>query len=554
MKVKKTSEKGRAWLKREMRPYRASIAFIAVLSVFTTLTSLAFAYVVQFLVDGEINTDHILLISCILLAILLLKIASSVYYSYCGEKLRSKMMAEQRSRIFGKILQSDYASLSAYHSGDLVNRVTSDVTEVVVDTVGLAPTLISMAVQCIGAIIALLSLDPLFTGIYVVCGVIGGGMMGLFRKKVKAYHKEFMTVDGNSKSFMQEGISSLLTIKAYRAEEKVLAQSKEHSHQYYKARMKRNVLRTLMTLLTNVLSNVGLVFAVIWCSLRLLDGGMEFGVMLSVVLLLQQLQHPFSAVSGVVPVIYSRQASAERLDEVMRLAKPSEMQASSPVSYEDVRSIELNAVSFDYGREKVLNNVTMSLNTDKITCIVGNSGSGKSTLFKLLLGVYMPTDGAMNISLRNGESIPYYEAQNELFAYVPQGNFLFSGTILENLLYFTNQGVSKEAVSQAIATAQAEFIYDLPDGLETRLTERGGGLSEGQQQRLAIARALLSNRSILLLDEATSALDGATEAKLLSAIRDLTDKTCILVTHRPAALAIADSVYEISEGEVLQRK
>ncbi len=554
MKVKKTSEKGKAWLNREMRPYRASIAFIAVLSVFTTLTSLAFAYVVQFLVDGEINTDHILLISCILLGILLLKIASNVYYSYSAEKLRSKMMAEQRSRIFGKILQSDYALLSAYHSGDLINRVTSDVTEVVVDTVGLAPTLISMAVQCFGAIVALLSLDPLFTGIYVVCGVMGGGMMALFRKKVKAYHKEFMAVDGNSKSFMQEGISSLLTIKAYRAEEKVLAQSKEHSNQYYKARMKRNVLRTLMTMLTNILSNVGLVFAVIWCSLRLMDGSMEFGVMLSVVLLLQQLQHPFSAVSGVVPVIYSRQASAERLDEVMQLAKPTEMLDSSSVAYEDVHSIELNAVSFDYGREKVLNNVTMSLNTDKITCIVGNSGSGKSTLFKLLLGVYKPTDGEMNISLRGGENIPYYEAQNELFAYVPQGNFLFSGTILENLLYFTNQEVSKEAIAQAITTAQADFIYDLPDGLDTRLTERGGGLSEGQQQRLAIARALLSNRSILLLDEATSALDGGTEAKFLSAIKNLTDKTCILVTHRSAALAIADSVYEISDGEVLQRK
>lgn len=554
--MKKTSEKGKAWLKREMRPYRASIVFITFLSVLTTLTSLAFAYLVQFLVNGAVdkNTNRILVISCVLLGVLLLKIFSQVYYSYQSEKIRSKMMAEQRTKVYGKILRSNYAAVSAYHSGDLVNRVTSDVSEVVVDTVGLGPTLVGMAVQCVGAIAALLSLDPIFTAIYVVCGLLGGGLMALFRKKVKAYHKEFMAVDGESKSFMQEGIASLLTIKAYSAEDRVLSQTTGYSNRYYQTRMKRNVLRTFMSILTNVFSNVGLIFAVIWCSIRLLGGEIFFGEMLSVVLLLNQLQHPFSAVSGVVPVIFSRQASAERLDEISSLNDEWPLLSKETIDYSDLSSIDFKEVSFDYGREKVLKDVTISVNTDKVICIVGNSGSGKSTLFKLLLGVYQPTSGVMNATLRDGGIMPYNAVSGGLFAYVPQGNFLFTGTIRENLEYFADGILSEDAIRQAISVAQAEFIYELPNGLDTLLTERGGGLSEGQQQRLAIARALLSSRPILLLDEATSALDSKTEQRFLSAMKQLEGKTCIMVTHRPAALAIADTVYEVLDGEVVQRQ
>lgn len=556
MKENKTSEIGKAWLKTEMRPYRASIVFITVLYAIATLASLAFAYLVQYLVKGaqEKDKDLILLFSLVLLGVLLLKIVAHVYYLYRSEKLRSKMISQQRTSVYGKILRGNYASVSAYHSGDLLTRVTSDVNEVVVDTVGLPPTLFGMGIQCVGAITALLTLDPIFTVIYVFCGIFGGGLMALFRKKVKVYHKEFMRVDGESRSFMQEGISSLLTIKAYKAEEKLLNQTKDYSHEYYSARMKRNVLRTFMSALTYLLSNVGLIFAVVWCSLSLLEGKMEFGMMLSVVLLLNQLQHPFSAISGVIPVIFSRQASAERLHEITSLSE-SEINADEKDSdlLAEVASIDLVDVSFDYGREQVLKNVSMSVKLNETVCIVGNSGSGKSTLFKLLLGVYSPTSGQILLKNTQADNLDVAYRANDLFAYVPQGNFLFSGTIRENLLYFTDEEVSEFDLRSAIKTAQAEFIFDLPNGLETVLSERGAGLSEGQQQRLAIARALLSNRPILLLDEATSALDSETEKKLLAAIQSLESKTCVLVTHRPAALSIADSVYELLDGEIQKK-
>ncbi len=554
MKKDRTTKQGKAWLQQEMRPYRASIAFIAVLSVLSTLAALAFAYVVRYLVGGAEakDTDIILLFSAVLLGVLLIKILAHVFYGYCSERLRSRMLAQQRSKIYGKILRSNYAKISTYHSGDLLNRITSDVAEVVNDTVGLVPTLVSLGVQCVGAIAALLTLDPLFTGIYVACGALGGLLMALFRKYVKRYHKEFMQVDGEARSFMQEGISSLLTIKAYSAEEHFSELSESHSKGYYKARMKRNALRTLMSALSTLLGNAGMIFAIIWCSLRLIDGQMDFGVMLSVVLLLGQLQHPFSAVSGVIPAIYSRQASAERLQEITSLTDDECNIQETRINVDNVTEIRLLDVSFDYGRERVLQNVNLTVSKGETVCVVGGSGAGKSTLFKLLLGVYAPTDGKIMWSV-DGEHISTCGMSNGLFAYVPQGNFLFSGTIYENLTFFAPNTPTEEQLAAAIKTAQAEFIYDLPCGVDTSLSERGAGLSEGQLQRLAIARALLSNRPMLLLDEATSALDSATEEKLLAALKALPNKTCILVTHRPAALTQADAIYEILDGKLIRK-
>ena len=275
--------------------------------------------------------------------------------------------------------------------------------------------------------------------------------------------------------------------------------------------------------------------------------------MLSIILLLNQLQHPFSATSSIIPVIFSRHASAERLSEITSKLKCLPDEELPTIPYDKFSSIEFLDVTFDYGREQVLKTINMHIRKNQTICIVGTSGLGKSTLFKLLLGVYQPTNGIIKLHTFEGESLLYSKVNHDLFAYVPQGNFLFSGTIRENLLYFANEQLDDEIIRKAITVAQAEFIYELPNGIDTLLSERGTGLSEGQQQRLAIARALLSSKPILLLDESTSALDGLTEEKLLKAIKELTNKTCIFVTHRPSTLSIADEIYEIVDGRISVR-
>ena len=557
MEDKIALQNGKLWLKKEIRPYRVFIIFLTVFSVITTLFSLAFAYIVKYLIDSASNGQAQLLavFSAVILGLLLLRIALQTFANYQAEKLRAKIVVDLRKKIFSKILHSNYASVQNYHSGELINRLTADIQEVAVDSVGLLPSLVGMGVQCVGAIAALLTINPMFTAVYVVCGAIFGGVMALFRKYVKKSHKEVLEADGSVRSFMQESISSTMTLKAYSAEEKTLAKAEDYTSTYYNKRMKRNVLRSSMSAVFTLLSNFGLIFAVVWCSIIVLNGSREYGSILSIILLLMQLQHPFSAFSSVMPAYYARQASGERLQEIdsFPCEDISQLSNEEKIRYEKVESFSVENVSFNYGRESIFDGASCTLKKGDIVCLTGASGAGKSTIFKLLLNVYAPLEGGIYAVTDTGEKTLISAKHRELFAYVPQGNFLFSGTIYENLTFFCEEKediVLQEKIKESLQTACAQFVYDLPQGLQTPLGEKGLGLSEGQMQRLAVARAILSNRPILLLDEATSALDSETEKKLLENIKALNDKTCLIVTHRPAALEIADNILLVENGKI----
>ncbi|MBQ8308693.1 MAG: ABC transporter ATP-binding protein [Clostridia bacterium] len=560
MEEKTTSKKGKLWIKKEMRPYRGHVLFLTCFSVISTVLSLAFAYMVRYLINSASSgaTKMLWTFSAILLGLLLLRIALQTVSGFCAERLRAKITSELRTRMFGKILRSDYGRLQAYHSGELLNRLTSDVQEISVDTVGLLPSIVGMVVQCLGAIAALATIDPLFTVIYVVCGCIFGGITAFFRKQIKKHQKEVLQADGESRAFMQEGVSSVMTLKAYGAEEKTTEKAGGLANVYYQKRMRRNALRSTMNAVFSLLGNFGLIFAVVWCSISVLQGNTDYGSILSVILLLMQLQHPFSAFSSIVPVYYSRIASGERLCEIESLPCETIAKNSAVGSavYENLQRIAFENVAFTYGRDSVLTGANATIEKGEIVCLTGASGAGKSTLFKLLLNVFTPTDGGLYLCDMDGAKKPLTAESRGLFAYVPQGKFLFSGTIYENLTFFSEEQQPQdidERIKTALKVACAEFVWDLPQGLQTPLTEGGGGLSEGQTQRLAVARAILSDRPILLLDEATSALDGETEKKLLENIRALKDKTCLIVTHRPAALVIADRVLAVENGKISEK-
>lgn len=557
MRKEQPQNNGKAWLKKEMRPYRASIAFLTFLTVTASLSSLAFAYLVRFVIDNATDRKATLLwtFAAILLGLVLLKILLKTIDAFYAEKLRAKMTAELRTKLFSKIIRSNYAKISEYHSGNLLNRLTTDVQEVVADTVGLVPTLAAMGVQCVGSIVALLTIDPLFTGLYVLCGAAFGGLAALFRRQLKKRQKDVLQADGDHRAFMQEGVSSTMTLKAYGAENKTTEKASIFAQKYYGKRMKRNTLRSFMSALFSLLSNSGLILAVVWGGVSVYNGNKDFGEILSVILLLMQFQQPLTGFSAVIPAYYSRIASGERLAEIDDI--PSETIADGlDFDYNDLSKIRFANITFSYGRDIVLNQANVEITKGDIVCLTGASGSGKSTLFKLLLDVYKPMDGVIYLDgAFVGGSLALTAKHRSVFAYVPQGNFLFSGTIYENLTFFVEESeITEEKLANALKTACAEFVWELPDGVQTVLREDGAGLSEGQMQRLAVARAILSERPILLLDEATSALDGETEKRLLENIRSLSGKTCLIVTHRPAALDIADHVLNVEEGKIVVTK
>ena len=290
--------------------------------------------------------------------------------------------------------------------------------------------------------------------------------------------------------------------------------------------------------------------ALCWCAVRMLRGEMSFGSLTAVTQLVNQLQTPFVNLSGVIPQYIAMTASAERLMELEEIRlEPDAMKEDPWEVYEQTETICGEKLTFSYDRDQVLCDADFILPKGAFAVITGPSGIGKSTMLKLLLGIFCLDGG--NLCLRSDEKeIPLDRTTRRLFAYVPQGNLLFSGSLRENLTIARPEATEDELLQAIHISAMEEFLPQLPQGLDTQLGEGGVGLSEGQMQRLAIARAVLSNAPILLLDECTSALDEKTEDTVLRRIRMLPGRTTIAVTHRPAAVSLCDWRLELSNGKI----
>lgn len=557
MAIKIKSDIINKWIKQELVSFQPFIILIAFFNVLVSVFSLAFAYLVRYLVNSATHKDNkmMVLIASILISLIVLRILVQISSSYLAEKCRIKITTKLRQKIFKEILFSNYSSVEKYHSGDLLTRLTSDVSEVANSTVILLPAVSGMAIQSIGAIIALVTLDWLFTLIFGAGAIITGFVTIFFRKKSKIYHKEIIKADGESRSFIQESISASLTLKAYNAEDKILIKSDALLKNYYFRRMQRNRLLAGFNGLFSLISNAGFIFALIWCGVGIIRGELDYGAMMSIILLLGQLKQPITSFSAIMHLKYARYASAERLYEVTQLSKDSTNLNEEKINYNALQFIEINNLSFSYGEKIVFSNSFARIKKGNVVCVTGDSASGKSTLFKILLNAYKPKDGEI-VFVDDNSKYNAVTSTSKFYAYVPQGNFLFSGTLKENITAFyrdNNIETLDRKIIKALEISCSEFVNDLPQGLNTYLGERGIGLSEGQIQRLAIARALISERPILLLDEATSALDEDTERQLLKNLKELNEKTILIVTHRPAALKIADQILHVSQGKIVER-
>ena len=302
------------------------------------------------------------------------------------------------------------------------------------------------------------------------------------------------------------------------------------------------------------LFQVAYLCALVWCAYCLLLGTMSFGTLSAILQLVSQIQAPLTNLSGFLPRYYGMLASAERLQELEAMPEESqEGKLSEPRSfYETISAIRFSGITFSYGRECVLEDADLTLTPGDFVAIMGRSGIGKSTLLKLLLDVFPLDAGEIWFETAQGR-VPVGCATRPLFSYVPQGNFLFSGTIRENLT-FAAQDASEAELHAALQAACADgFLKELPLGLETVIGEHGQGLSEGQVQRIALARALLKQAPILLLDEATSALDEATEEAVLRNLKEMKGVTCIIVSHKQAALRVCNRHIQIEEKKICEK-
>lgn len=469
---------------------------------------------------------------------------------YVSEKSKVSLDKKFRIHTFSELLHRDYAQITRIHTGEWMNRINSDTSVVSVAVATILPELTGAVVRMLGAMVSLLQLAPQVVYILLPCGLVMIFFSYFIRKWLKNYHKAMQQADGKVRSFMQERLYSLLVVRTFTQEDPTEQMASECMDDFVATRMRRFRFVNLSNSILSTAVNGAQVLGIGLCGWGILNGIISYGTMSSVLYLINLLEAPLATVSGYFSQYYSMLASAERLMEIEEFDLDT---AQSPVSAEMIRqyyteqfsSLGLDNASFSYedGEESVvLRELSLDIRKGDFVAFTGESGCGKSTALKLLLALYPLRSGKAYLRNVDGMQTTLDAAWRGMFAYVPQGNQLISGTIRETVTFSDPVLMAQEEkIYKALQVACADdFVKELPNGLDTVLGERGSGLSEGQMQRLSVARAILSERPVLLLDEATSALDAATEEQLLKNLRAMTDRTVLIITHREAALDFCD--------------
>lgn len=557
-KISKSDINTWKWVYGICKKERFKVYTLILTNVFGAALTIAFANFSKNIINAatiDKSWEKVIIYALGYLALIMTQTALNLIGRSATERCKGKLEWRLKEYMLKVSMKKDYSSITSYHTGELQNRMFNDVTVISDGFTTILPNLIFFIVKLACAFGYLVVIDKIFALVFFVGGVLVFLCTLTFRGTLKKLHKEVQATEGKTRSFIQEAVTSLLVVKAFSAEDKIAEKADELQAVNYKAKMKRRFFGIAANAGINFVFNLGYVFALAFGAYRLLNG-IDYGTVTAMLQLVNQIQAPFANLSGVLPKYFSVLASAERLMEIEAL--PDEKADNSEdidaaATYEKLKTIDFKDISFRYDRDIILDNTSLSINKGDFVAIMGISGIGKSTLLKLLLGVFKVESGKILLTTDDSE-IPVDYHTRHLFSYVPQGNFLLSGTILENLK-FINENATDEEVNEAVRISCAkQFIDELPDGLNTVIGERGIGLSEGQLQRLAIARSLLSNSPVMLLDEATSALDENTEMEFLTNLKELKNKTCIIVSHKRAALEICNKHIQIIDSKIVMEE
>lgn len=541
------------WINSKFEGFRLAYAFLLFVCVIKGLTTVFLALAIKWTINvAEGSMDgNLWFFAGLLVGVAVFEVLTQMLMRFLKSKIHFGVEVKLKNDLFRDILGKDYTAISAYHSGDILNRLYSDTSVVASNATNIIPNIVLMITRLIGAVGVMAFLNPLFTGALLLAGVIVFLVASLFRRRLKFLHKRVQEADGKARSYMQESIENRLAVKVFNAEDTVSDKSSVLTKDYFRKKVVNEFIAIVASSCFNLFFSVGYTVALIWGAFGIFNGQMDYGTLSAVLQLVSQVQVPIMNLSGILPGYYSMLASAERLIEVQDLLDSPNLPPLENVSefYNSLSTVHFDGVSFSYGRDAIIENATFDIKKGEFVVIKGISGIGKSTILKLMLGVYGCTQGDIKFITQNNTYTP--AEVRGLFSYVPQGNMLFSGTVKENIC-FVNANASEEQIKSALKVSMAdEFINELPDGLETIVGENGYGLSEGQVQRIAVARALLTDAPVLLFDEATSALDSVTEENMLKNVRELGNKTVILVTHKTAATVLADKIIEIVDKRVI---
>lgn len=543
----------RNWVVQLVKPQLSKTVLLMIGNALSSVCAVSVALVSKWIVDAaqQGDTDRLFKTGGILLCVVLLQIVLRIFDNSLSVRIAGKLEMACKRRLFSQLLKKEYSAVTSYHSGDLMTRLTADITVVTDNATVLLPTAIAMITRLLLAFAVIVTLDIRFAALLLLAGVAMFLFTRAFRGKIKKLHKSVQASDGRLRAFLQEALESLLAVQVFGVQEKVLREADVRQTDNYDAKIRRNRWSIAANAGFLAVFSFGTLLTLLWCGWQLAAGAITFGTLTALLQLVNQVQAPLTNLSGLMPKYYSMLSSAERLLELEALPEEGETDEAD-FHVQDFESVRFSHVAFSYGQNEVFTDADFEIRKNDFVIISGISGIGKSTLFKLLLGVLTPAGGTITVTAGGRD---YSAAKNTrpLFAYVPQGNLLFSGTVRDNIRFIKDDATDEEVARAAKIACAGTFIDELPEGLDTPLGEGGRGLSEGQMQRIAVARAILTDAPVLLLDEATSALDEETEERLLSNIRALENKTCLLISHKKAAYAVCTRELAVKDGKVVSR-
>lgn len=546
------------WLLMESIPIIPYQIIIIIINCFMSIAGIYTALLSKSLIDYAINKDVGNMWLCLIIfsVITFIKVFLTPLISIIISKSSLKFKNLLQNKIFKHICYSKYGSIMKYHSMNLLTRITSDIniiSSIILETI---PNLISLIITFVISLLVLIRLSFQIGIIALVSGPLLFIINSKISIKLKEVYKEIQNEEVKYNSFIQETLKNILVVKSFCKEKVSISKLKIIQDNKLGLYMKNVKRGSLSGFSINFYSTFIYFIIFSWGVINICSGKTTYGTLTAILQLYSNVQYPISSIAEIIPQFAQCKAAIERVRDIENIPiEDNTVHVKEGVSSDSV--IELKNVTFSYNddKAKILDGVNLSINQGEIIALVGPSGSGKTTLAKLMLSLLECSEGEVIVSIPTNINMNESIKTNyrELISYIPQGNTLFSGTIEENIRYGNNDVTFDELKEAAIQSCALEFIDKLENGFETLIGENGIGISEGQAQRIAIARALIRKRPILLLDEVTSSLDEVTECKIVSYLSQLSYKpTCIIITHRPAALLICDSIYKLESGQIVK--
>ena len=539
------------WFNKAVRPYRGSIAVMMLCHVLLTACSIGFVFASKKLVDiavavlqGSASASGLWVWASVMICIVLGRIGLNALKTYFQTRTEINLKNRLRRRLFDVLLHLQSDGGAKYHTGDLLNRMQEDVRVVSTAFSSSIPNLLGTSLQFVAAFVFLMILDArlgLLVIVIVPAGIIAGKYI---TSRIKGLTLDIRKSDSQVQSHLQESLQHIALLQTMEYTQTSGASLEGLQGELYGNELKRVRFSILSRVFISLAFQAGNTAAFLWGVFGISHGTVTYGMMTAFLQLVAQIQRPLIEMSSQIPTVIHAAASIDRIIDLESLPRE---EIDEPVLLEGTAGIKVSDVTFAYpdSTVNVLDGFSHDFRPGSRTAIVGPTGVGKSTLIRLLLSLLKPQGGSIDVYNNIGIA-PVSPATRCNLVYVPQGNSLFSGTIRDNLL-MGNPEATEEEMNKALHTAAADFVFELPAGINTQCFEAGGGLSEGQAQRIAIARALLRPGTILLLDEFSSALDAQTETILMERLTsELPDHTMIFITHRDKIIDYCTDVLRLS--------